>query len=56
MCSIKLYDNLHQTYADSASSGGSIPLPDGSTKDMLVSLGYTMNFVGSRLQSFQEKL
>ena len=54
MCSIKVYEKLHQLYSDSASSGGSIPLPDGSTKYISVSLGNTLNFIESWIQSFQE--
>ena len=52
MCYIKAYDKLHQTYAESASSGGRIPPPDVSTKDMLLPLGHTLSFIESWINSF----
>ena len=47
MYSIEYHDIDHPTVNDDASSGGEIPLPPESTKDVLVLLGLTLNIIGS---------
>ena len=42
---------MHPAENDDASSGGGRPLMDDSTKEVLVSLGITLNFIYSWLQS-----
>ena len=44
---IEYYEKVHPICNDNTSSGGGRPLTDGSTKDVLVSLGTTLNLIGS---------
>ena len=56
MCSIEAYYRLYTTCNDYASSGGGRLLPNVLTTDAQVSLGYTLNFIGSWLQSFKKNI
>ena len=52
MCYIEEYGKLNPTCSYYLIVGCEIPLPGGSTTDALVSLSFTMNFIGNFLQSF----
>ena len=56
MFSIEAYDIMHPPVNEYASNGGGRPLTDGSTIDALVSLGITLNFINSWLQSFKKHI
>ena len=47
MSSIEADDRINQTENYDVSSCSGIPLPDESTTHFLVSLGITLNFIGS---------
>ena len=53
MCYIEAFDILHPACNYNSSISGGIPLTDGSTTDVLKSLGHTLNFIQSWIQSFE---
>ena len=53
MCSIDSHFMMHTTGNDDASSVGVRSIPPGSTEDVLVSLGITLKFIYSWIQSFK---
>ena len=50
MCSTEAHDRYHPTTDYDVSSGGGIPLPYNSTKDVLLSFFLTLNFIDSWLK------
>ena len=54
MCYIKAYSKLHPICAESASSGGGIPITYLSKIDALLLIGHTLKFIDIFLQSFKE--
>ena len=53
MCSIEAYYREHTNINYCASSCGDRPLPYNPKKYMLVSLGLTLNFIGSWIKSLK---
>ena len=45
MCSIEAHERDHKTINDDASSGGGMPLPSKSKKDVLLSFGLPLTFI-----------
>ena len=52
MCSVDAYDKEHISIPDDVSSDGGRPMPSKSSKESLLSLGHTMNFIDNWLQFF----
>ena len=52
-CSIEAHERYHKTINYDASSGGGIPIPYNSKKDVLVSFGLPLNFIESWIKSFK---
>ena len=53
MCSIESHEREHKYINDGESSGGGIPLPYNSTRDVLLSFSLTRNFIYICLKSFK---
>ena len=53
MCSVDAYDKEHISIPDVVSSDGGRPMPSKSSKESLLSLGHTINFIENWLQCFE---
>ena len=54
MCYVDAYEKEHVPMLSDAISGGGIPIPSTSSKKSLHSLGIRINFIGNRVQCFDD--